>query len=134
MPFLEVSHWTVIPQTTWRTCGCSSCCSSICNLWTNIKKTFYIECEESAKKMRTCICIKNGICYERRRNLEGINNNLVIIDFTANKKYRLINVYRVFSTNDGSSPHVKFNWKSFLNSDFNFYVFLIIILNQISYI
>ena len=56
-----------------------------------------------------CIYIKNGICYERRRDLEGINNHLVIIDFTANKKYRLINMYHVYSTNDGTSPGVKFN-------------------------
>ena len=59
--------------------------------------------------MRTCIHIKNGVSYKRRVDLEGKDNHLVIIDFTADGEYRLINLYRVFSTNDGSSPGIKFH-------------------------
>ena len=69
---------------------------------------YSIEVETNKYKLRTCTYIKNGISYKRRKDLEGSNNHIVIIDIFADKTYRIVNLYRVFNTFGPMSPFDKF--------------------------
>jgi exonuclease III len=60
-------------------------------------KEYKIEVEVSTDKSRCATFIKNGVDYERRSDLEGIDNHLVIIDFNVSHSYRAINIYRSFN-------------------------------------
>ena len=72
-------------------------------------KNYSIEVEKNTFKQRVCIYIKTGINYKRREDLENENNHIVIIDVVAEKTYRIICLYRVFSTNNHVTPREKFN-------------------------
>ena len=53
--------------------------------------------------------------YERKRNLEGKDSQLVIIDFEENREIkRIINIYRCFNPNGNVNPREKFKYQ--LNS------------------
>ena len=52
--------------------------------------------------------IHNKINYERKRNLEEINTNLVIIDINGENEYRIINLYRTFAPEGNSTPTENF--------------------------
>ena len=43
------------------------------------------------------------IKYNRRTKLEVINGGLIIIDVDLEKKYQIINLYRLFNTTNGRS-------------------------------
>ena len=45
----------------------------------------------------------------RKRELEGFDSNLIIIDLLGSSKCKIINVYRKFSPQNGVSQRVKFN-------------------------
>ena len=65
--------------------------------------------ETNSIKARCCIFIRGGIAYIRRNDLEGENNNLVILEITLNsKKYLIINLYRSFWPHGGVAPDVRF--------------------------
>ena len=67
-------------------------------------KDYKFECETNDIKSRTGLYINASIEYTRINNVEGSNNGLVIIDFATTKKFRLINLYRVFNPQNGRSP------------------------------
>ena len=68
-------------------------------------KGYKFESESNDIKARVGLYINTNIVYDRRKDLEGINNSLIIIDFNAqNKNFRLINLYRVFNPQNGRSP------------------------------
>ena len=52
-------------------------------------------------KSRAGIYIRNQIKFIQRSELEGLNNGLVIADLNLRRKYRLINVFRMFNPPDG---------------------------------
>ena len=60
-------------------------------------KNFKIEPETTLTKARTAIIIRDGINYERKREIEKTDCGIVIIDVFANTNYRIINVYRQFN-------------------------------------
>ena len=49
--------------------------------------------------------------YVRRTDLEGINSNLIIIDLEGTSQSRIINVYRSFSTQTGTTQREKFKYQ-----------------------
>ena len=65
---------------------------------------YCIELEQNDNKKRVGIYIKNTMNYKRRKDLEEKNNHLIVIDVKLEVNYRIINVYRSFSSNDGRSP------------------------------
>ena len=65
---------------------------------------YSIELEQNDNKKRVGMYIKNNLNYKRRKNLEEKNNHLVVIDVKLEVNYRIINVYRSFSSNDNRSP------------------------------
>ena len=70
-------------------------------------RNYKIEVEVATIKSRNATLIKNGINYERRIDLEGIDSHLVIIDVNLSKKYRIVNIYRTFNppTNETQLEH-----------------------------
>jgi hypothetical protein len=53
--------------------------------------------------------VASKIKYVRRHRVEGKKACLVIIDVKAEKDLRIINIYRTFAHQDGSTPRVFFN-------------------------
>ena len=70
-------------------------------------KNYSIEVETNDYKARVAVYIKNGISRHRRHELEGTNSNVIVIDLDLTKKYRLINLYRLFNppNNVGQVEH-----------------------------
>ena len=66
-------------------------------------KDYNIEVETNSTKSRCCTYIKNSINYRRRRDLEGEDNNLVIVEVGDAHKYIVINLYRSFSKQNNVS-------------------------------
>ena len=69
---------------------------------------YNIEVEQNDTKARCCTYVKNSINYKRRMDLEGENNNVVIIEVGDSKKFLVINIYRSFSTQHGVTLMDKF--------------------------
>ena len=69
---------------------------------------YRIEIETNEIKSRVATYIKNNIEYVRRKDLEGVNSNLVIIDIEQKPKKRIINVYRSFNPQGGMTQREKF--------------------------
>lgn len=69
---------------------------------------FEIETEINDYKKRVAIYIKSGIKYKRRIDLEGENNNLIIIDILQDKPTRLMNIYRSHNPQDNINQRIKF--------------------------
>jgi exonuclease III len=69
---------------------------------------FNNESEINDKCYRVGILLKNDLAYTRRRDLEGINNYLIIIDIKSNKGLRLINIYRPFNQRYNVHPRTFF--------------------------
>ena len=92
----------------------SVCCLQECEVPINLDehtlsaKNFKLELEENDYKKRTGIYINNSVHYERRKDLEEKNNNIVVIDIKLQIKYRIINIYRSFSSNDNRTPTERF--------------------------
>ena len=72
-------------------------------------KNFSLEIENNEQKSRCCTFIRDGIPYVRRTDLEGMNNNLVIIEVKSNiQRYLIINLYRSFSQQGDIRPDIRF--------------------------
>ena len=90
------------------------CCLQECEISPDLDestlklKDYKIEVEDNLYKKRVAIYIHNNINYERQRHLEEQNNHVVIIDLKTEKEYRIINIYRSFSSNDNASPTDRF--------------------------
>ena len=69
---------------------------------------YNIEVEQNDTKARCCTYVKNSINHKRRLDLEGENNNVVIIEVGDSKKFLVINIYRSFSTQHGVTLMDKF--------------------------
>ena len=67
-------------------------------------KSYSVEIEISASKKKVCTYIKNEISYVRRNDLEGFGNHLVVVDISSKCKYRLVNLYRAFSSTGTTTP------------------------------
>ena len=65
---------------------------------------FFLEMETNDKKKRTGIYINSNIKYTRRKDLESIGLHLVILDVSATKNFRLINMYRTFNPPNNITP------------------------------
>jgi exonuclease III len=72
---------------------------------------FEFETENNAIKARVGCYIKSGIKYMRRIDLEGINSHLLIIDISAERNLRLINIYRTFCPQNQINARVFFNYQ-----------------------
>ena len=64
---------------------------------------YRIEIEINSIKSRSAIMIKNGINYKRKRDIEGNDLGLVIIDLNGSNKYRIVNLYRSFNPPNNAS-------------------------------
>lgn len=71
-------------------------------------KGFEIETETNNLKKRVAVYIKSGIKYKRRSDLEGVNNNLIIIDILQDKPVRLMNIYRSHNPQENVNQRTKF--------------------------
>ena len=71
-------------------------------------KNYKVELEDNQRKKRTGFLIHNNINYERKRNLEEQNTNLVIIDLNGEINYRVINIYRSFAPERNATPTENF--------------------------
>jgi hypothetical protein len=69
---------------------------------------YNIEFEKNDEKARVAIYINSTISYNRREDLEGIKNNLVIINFHGNRTVRIINIYRSFNPQNNVNQRVNF--------------------------
>ena len=72
---------------------------------------FNLEVEQNTIKARTAIYIKDSIPFVRRTDLEGLDSHIVIIDVMGESKHRLINLYRCFNPQDGSTAREKFMYQ-----------------------
>jgi exonuclease III len=73
------------------------------------KGQFKIEVEKNKVKARVAILIKDNVEYVRRRDLEGEDLGIVIIDLIGINKFRVINLYRSFNPNNNMPPLQFFN-------------------------
>ena len=71
-------------------------------------REFNFEAETNDIKSRTGMYIRNNVNYVRRKDLEGSNNGILIIDFETHIRYRLINLYRVFNPQNGRTQTENF--------------------------
>ena len=62
--------------------------------------------EKNKIKARVAILIKDNIKYEKRRDLEGEDLGIVIINLTGANKFRIINIYRSFNPNNNMPPAI----------------------------
>ena len=69
---------------------------------------YSIEVEQNTQNARVAFYISNSITYIRRRDLEGQDSNIIIIDLMGVTKWRLINIYRSFSPQHNLSQRDKF--------------------------
>jgi hypothetical protein len=67
-------------------------------------KNFNYESEINDVISRVGLLINSGLDYTRRRDLEGTNNHLIIIDIMSTKTTRIINIYRPFNPRSGIHP------------------------------
>ena len=91
---------------------------------------YELEVEQNVVKSRVAIYISSKVEYTRRKDLEGTDNNMIIIDIKGKKPVRIINIYRSFNPQNGISQRTKFqlqlnlisnaiNGKVILLGDFN---------------
>ena len=71
---------------------------------------FNIEIENNSIISRTAIFVKNTVKYERRREFEGIDSNLTIIDVKGKETVRIINLYRSFAPTNGRTVRENFTY------------------------
>ena len=72
-------------------------------------KGYNIETETNINKARVCLYINQTLNYSRRKDLEGENLHMVVVDVEAGKKYRIINIYRSFQTNGELNERGRFS-------------------------
>ena len=77
------------------------CCILECEIRKDYNKdilsfrNYNIEVENNSLKSRCCTYIKDNIQYKRREDLEGLDNNIVILELN---NIIVINIYRSFAT------------------------------------
>ena len=87
------------------------CCIQECEIKKDYNKdilsfrNYNIEVENNSLKSRCCIYIKNNLQYKRRDDLEGIDNNIVILEL---KSVIIINIYRSFAQQNDITPLERF--------------------------
>ena len=64
-------------------------------------KDYKIEVENNELKARTAIYIKDNIVYTRMNNIEEQGLGIIVVDIILEKKFRIINLYRVFNPVNG---------------------------------
>ena len=69
---------------------------------------YSIETENNSTCSRVAIYISNKAEYIRRKDLEGVDSNLIIIDLVGSVQKRIINVYRSFSPQHNITQRDKF--------------------------
>ena len=72
---------------------------------------YTIETETNTSTSRTAIYIRNNIQYLRRRELEGQDSHLVIIDLLGSHFSRIINLYRSFTPQHDVTQRDKFGYQ-----------------------
>ena len=72
---------------------------------------YTIETETNTSTSRTAIYIRNNIQYLRRRELEGQDSHLVIIDLLGSHVSRIINLYRSFTPQHDVTQRDKFGYQ-----------------------
>ena len=71
---------------------------------------FSIETENKSTLSRVAIYIDNRVDYVRRKNLEGLDSYVMILDLVGRNKVRIISVvYRSFAPQNGVTQRDKFN-------------------------
>ena len=95
--------------------GIDICCIQECDIKKDYPaniltfKNFNLEVEKNSIKARCCTYIRGGVPYVRRDDLEGMDNNLVIIQMKTNtQSYLIINLYRSFSQQGAVTPESRF--------------------------
>ena len=66
-------------------------------------KDYKIETEKASTKARNSTLMHNSI-YERKSELKGEDNFIVIVDVNMSTKLRVINVYRSFNPPNNQNP------------------------------
>ena len=69
---------------------------------------YELEVEQNVVKRRVAIYINSKINYIPRKDLEGTDNNMIIVDIKGTKPVRIINIYRSFNPQNGVSQRTKF--------------------------
>ena len=72
---------------------------------------YSIEVESNDVKSRVAIYVSDKLKFERRKDLEGINSNLMVIDILQDKHIRIVNLYRAFKPQNNVSPRNKFQYQ-----------------------
>ena len=72
---------------------------------------YSIEVEKNTKTARVGFYINNKVNYLRRKDLEGDDSNLIIIDLEGDTKARIINIYRSFTPQHNLSQRDKFRYQ-----------------------
>ena len=92
---------------------------------------YELELETNNVKARTGMFVRNNLKYKIRKDLEGMNSNLVVLDIlTKNEPLRIINIYQSFNPQNNVTVRDKFkyqlqlvrdasNTKKILLGDFN---------------
>ena len=95
--------------------GIDICCIQECDIKKDYPaniltfKNFNLEVEKNSIKARCCTYVRGGVPYVRRDDLEGMDNNLVIIQMKTNtQSYLIINLYRSFSQQGAVTPELRF--------------------------
>ena len=71
-----------------------------------------LELEENSVKSRTGIYLLNDVVYLRKKTLEGVDSQLVVIDIEGKCDVRkIINDYRCFDPQEGITPREKLKKK-----------------------
>ena len=70
---------------------------------------FDFESETNNVKARVAVYIKSSLSYIRKRDLEGCGLHIIIIDLKCDNNLRLINIYRSFNPQDGSTAREFFH-------------------------
>ena len=82
--------------------GLDICCIQECEIKPDFPsnlltfKDYNLEVESNSIKSRCCVYIRNMVNYKRRRDIEGEDNNIVVIEIGDAKKNFIINLYRSF--------------------------------------
>ena len=69
------------------------------------------ESENNSVCSRVGIYVKTNVSYVRRKDLEGVNSHITIIDLKSKNDYRIINLYRSFNPRNDYTPLELFKYQ-----------------------
>ena len=72
---------------------------------------YRLELEDNSAKSRVGFYVSKSVRYVRKRELEGKDSNIVIIDLDGALNIRLINVYRSFAPQNKVPQREKFKYQ-----------------------